>query len=188
MISMDNLADITIRLTKGNPGALTALMEVFQVPEIEDSKDQMGAVREVAKYLTINKIAGPNIWLCYKDICKEDATLLYAKIKDGTIASLLAGLPYAEYTPPTAKELEENENAYLAEENENSSIDSQGLQAMAFEFLNACAVFVSNTKIADGQNGAVTSAEPLGVAVQVLSEVNRDTTLENIKRKKARKG
>lgn len=173
MISMDGLADVTMRLAANNPGAMTALIEVFQVPEIENAKNQMGEVREVAKYLTIHKITGPLVWLCYKDICKEDATLLYAKIKDGQIAKLLMGLPYANYTVPTEKELEENENAYLAEENENSDPGSADLQAIAFEFLNACAVFASNTKIKAGQDGAVSSAEPLGIAVQVLAEVNR---------------
>jgi hypothetical protein len=84
-----DLQGTIVRMAEGNPGALTAMMEMLKVNEMA------GLV--AIYHLDDLEIRGPLIWVCYKDILRHDAQQLIEKAMDHSIADKLEKLPYAGY-------------------------------------------------------------------------------------------
>src|SRR3990167_7042499 len=77
-----SISDILFDMSEGNPGALTALAEVYEAC----SEDQMKYVMVLAR-LDGEGIYGPNIWIGYKDICEQKSALFIEKVLNGSIFS-----------------------------------------------------------------------------------------------------
>lgn len=76
-ITLDmSIQDMVISMVEGNPGALRVCMDLIKVsplgPLTLGHLDDMG-------------IYGSDIWVCYKDICKEDIAVFEKKVIDRTI-------------------------------------------------------------------------------------------------------
>ncbi len=79
-----------MRITQGNPGAITAVTEVIKAAGLNRGS-------EVVKMFDDIKMYGPNIWLGYKDICGEDPVKLLSKLENDEIASDVEALHYSDY-------------------------------------------------------------------------------------------
>lgn len=67
----DTLMDVFMKMSDGNPGALTVMAELYQrVPEI-DPMSALGGLGAIMDLDTLG-IYGPRIWMLYKDVCSED--------------------------------------------------------------------------------------------------------------------
>lgn len=69
----DLLRDNIIDISKGNPGALTVLIDLVKLYGEE-------AVEFVAQ---IDGLTGSELWLLYKDVCKQDTQATYQTIISG---------------------------------------------------------------------------------------------------------
>lgn len=67
----DNLMDIFLKMSEGNPGAVTVLMELYkEVPTI-DPKNILGGIGAILDLDTLG-VYGSRIWMLYKDVCGQD--------------------------------------------------------------------------------------------------------------------
>lgn len=70
----DSVHDILIKLSEGNPGALTALIEVVKDDPVMGFMDLL--------HLDDMGMRGPQIWVAYKDHCKQDRTAFVKAIRE----------------------------------------------------------------------------------------------------------
>lgn len=77
------IQDTIVAMVEGNPGALNVCMELIKV-------SSLGILTLL--HLDDMEIYGSDIWLCYKDICKEDIKLLEGKVADRTVKRELSEL------------------------------------------------------------------------------------------------
>lgn len=69
----DTVQSAVMKLSEGNPGALTACMEmVMTLPQV-DPQDIFGGLSALLS-LDTNRIYGPRIWMLYKDVCGQNAS------------------------------------------------------------------------------------------------------------------
>lgn len=90
---MEELKRYMISMAEGNPGAVTAIGEIFGAT----GKDPWRTIILLGK-LDKWGIKGPLLWLCYKDICDFDALKLIDMIEDGSMYAALESLPYGGYS------------------------------------------------------------------------------------------
>jgi len=76
-----NMQEIIISMVDGNPGATRVCCELVK------PNPEWGFVDLC--HLDDMEIYGSDIWLCYKDICKEDLKVLQKKIRDRSIKNEL---------------------------------------------------------------------------------------------------
>ena len=76
----DSLEDIVIKLSKGNPGAITVLCRMLKSTAAIDPDSALGALT-CLRLLDTMGIYGDGIWLLYKDICGEDLVKAIAVIR-----------------------------------------------------------------------------------------------------------
>lgn len=81
---------LMVEVCEGNPGALSAMRALL---DLGDRDRALNAIRIAKSY----GITGPNLWLCYKDICRHNAYRLMVRLEDGSIADDLEALPYHNY-------------------------------------------------------------------------------------------
>ncbi len=63
--------DIMVKMSEGNPGAVTVLMELYkEAPEI-DPWSVLGGIGPVMWLDTLG-VYGSRIWMLYKDVCGQD--------------------------------------------------------------------------------------------------------------------
>jgi len=67
----DNTMDILIKMSDGNPGALTAMMEIIEKHESIDPQAMMGGLGAIM-ILDTWKIYGTDIYILYNDKCDKD--------------------------------------------------------------------------------------------------------------------
>ncbi len=72
--------DAIVKMCDGNPGALNVLVQLVK-------RDEFGFIDLF--HLDDVEIYGPNIWICYKEICGQDIDALSAAIHDHTIQKSL---------------------------------------------------------------------------------------------------
>ena len=87
----DNMLDVMTKMSEGNPGALTALMECMQDEGKTDPDDFMGALGTVLSLDTVG-IYGTDIYVLWSDICNRNTIKLIASIRAhqlGFISGLL---------------------------------------------------------------------------------------------------
>jgi len=82
----DTLQDIMTKMSEGNPGALTVLMETF------DAKEPMEFMN-FAMALDVHRIYRSDIWKGYKDHCGKDIEEFYTKVmeSDEDLLEFLSG-------------------------------------------------------------------------------------------------
>lgn len=71
----DSIMSATIKLADGNPGAISAMMELIKQSHI-DKDSAWGQFGPLMSLDTLG-IYGPNIWQLWKDVCKMDAVKVY---------------------------------------------------------------------------------------------------------------
>lgn len=67
----DNLMSMAMKMSDGNPGALTVVMSIYKHVEHIDPMGAMGGFGPILSLDTLG-IYGPDIWMLYKDVCKEN--------------------------------------------------------------------------------------------------------------------
>jgi len=67
----DNGLTALMKLSEGNPGAMSVLMEMMTQAADIDPDDIMGSFGALL-HLDSMGIYGPRIWMLYKDVCKEN--------------------------------------------------------------------------------------------------------------------
>lgn len=78
-----SVPDCIINVVDGNPGALRVCMNLLE-------NNELGFADLL--HLDDMEIYGSDIWLCYKDICRENLEMLKVKIKDRSIKDELIKL------------------------------------------------------------------------------------------------
>lgn len=78
-----SVPDCIISVVDGNPGALRVCMNLLE-------NNELGFADLL--HLDDMEIYGSDIWLCYKDICRENLEMLKVKIKDRSIKDELIKL------------------------------------------------------------------------------------------------
>jgi hypothetical protein len=68
----DTLMTAVIKMSDGNPGAVTALMALSTVKPTVDPESAMGPYAPLLS-LDTHQIYGSAIWILYKDVCKQSA-------------------------------------------------------------------------------------------------------------------
>lgn len=71
--------DVMMKMSDGNPGAITVLMKILeQTPAIDpDCGEGLFTILQ----LDTLALYGPHIWMLYKDVCGEDITRTLAVIR-----------------------------------------------------------------------------------------------------------
>jgi hypothetical protein len=88
-IKLDSsIMEAAIAMAEGNAGAATVVGQLLA--------DELGFIDLC--HLDDMRLYGPNIWLAYKDVCRNDLDLLREKIRDRSILVELEKLPYFEKT------------------------------------------------------------------------------------------
>lgn len=67
----DNLMTIIMKMSGGNPGAVTALVELYQRADAIDPDNALGGLGQLLMLDTFG-IYEENIWMLYKDLCGGD--------------------------------------------------------------------------------------------------------------------
>ena len=75
------IKDAIIIMCDGNPGALNVLFTMV------DNDLERGCIN--ARYLDEMGIYGPDIWICFKDICDQDFDILNQLIENPILKDLL---------------------------------------------------------------------------------------------------
>ena len=76
----DTPMDIILKMSERNPGGLNVVMSILDLPP-EDVDHFMGPMGLLLDLDDMN-IRGSQIWLAYKDHCKEDLPTLVKAIRD----------------------------------------------------------------------------------------------------------
>ena len=63
--------DIMIKMSEGNPGAVTVLMELYKETPETDPMSALGGLGPIM-WLDTFGIYGSRIWMLYKDVCGQD--------------------------------------------------------------------------------------------------------------------
>jgi hypothetical protein len=69
-----------IKLSEGNPGAITVLTQLYKTGPIIDPDAILGGLAHLLSLDTLN-IYGSRIWMLYKDVCKEDIVYTHAVLR-----------------------------------------------------------------------------------------------------------
>lgn len=76
----DNTMDVVVKMSEGNPGAMTALMEILVKGEKIDPDSFMGGLGAVLD-LDTNGIYGTDIYVFYSDICDRNVTKMLSVLR-----------------------------------------------------------------------------------------------------------
>ena len=68
----DTFMTAMMKMSDGNPGAITALMALSTAKPTVDPESAMGPYAPLLS-LDTHQIYGSAIWILYKDVCKQDA-------------------------------------------------------------------------------------------------------------------
>jgi hypothetical protein len=76
----DTPLSATMKLCGGNPGAMTVCIQILEQSERIDPDNLLGGLGCLLS-LDSHSIYGPQIWMLYKDVCKEDITKTIAVLR-----------------------------------------------------------------------------------------------------------
>lgn len=76
----DNTMDVIVKMSEGNPGAMTALMEIMSKGAKIDPDDFMGGLGAVLG-LDTNGIYGTDIYVLYSDICDRNVAKMLSVLR-----------------------------------------------------------------------------------------------------------
>lgn len=77
---IDNAITAITKMSDGNPGAATVLMQMLQKGGEIDPDDFMGGLGSVLALDSLG-IYGSNIWVLYKDICGQEVNKMVAVLR-----------------------------------------------------------------------------------------------------------
>lgn len=83
----DTAMSAAMKMSDGNPGALTVLARMFKEGAEIDPDDAMGAIGNMLSLDTLG-IYGPRIWMLYKDVCGEDLRVTCAILRANQLGFL----------------------------------------------------------------------------------------------------
>lgn len=89
----DNGISMIMKMSGGNPGAVTVLMSIFERAEQIDPDAAFGPIGQILALDTLD-IYEDRIWMFFKDLCKQNLTDMIAMMR----AQQLGFLPSAELT------------------------------------------------------------------------------------------
>ena len=72
--------DVVTTLSEGNPGALRVCMEIMANGDKIDPQNFLGGMG-ILLSLDTHGVYGSNIWVLYKDVCKENLVLMLAVLR-----------------------------------------------------------------------------------------------------------
>jgi hypothetical protein len=102
----DTLMTAVIKMSDGNPGAVTALMALSTVKPTVDPESAMGPYAPLLS-LDTHQIYGSAIWILYKDVCKQDAR---------TMLMLLRAVQLGLFSEGALQRLSQNNNGGISDE------------------------------------------------------------------------
>ena len=75
----DTVMSMVTKMSEGNPGALTVLMELLKAPDI----DPDGFAGPVGTILMMDSLGiyGATIWILYKDVCHQEISKVVAVLR-----------------------------------------------------------------------------------------------------------
>jgi len=76
-----------VEIARGNPGAVSVLTQLF-IAYGEDA---------IARVAAIEGLRGPDLWLLYKDVCKENIETTNDLILNEKVITALAANKYSTY-------------------------------------------------------------------------------------------
>lgn len=76
----DTVQDVIIKLSKGNPGALTVCLDILQKGKTIDP-DGLGGGTGLLLLFDSLSLYGSRIWMLYKDVCGEDLVKTVAMLR-----------------------------------------------------------------------------------------------------------
>jgi hypothetical protein len=76
----DNAKSAVIKMCEGNPGAITALMEILKCAKQVDPDDFMGGLGKILALDTL-EIYGTNIYVLWNDICDKNTSKMIAVLR-----------------------------------------------------------------------------------------------------------
>lgn len=76
----DNAKSAAIKMCEGNPGAITALMEILKCAKQVDPDDFMGGLGKILALDTL-EIYGTNIYVLWNDICDRNTSKMIAVLR-----------------------------------------------------------------------------------------------------------
>lgn len=76
----DNVMSAVIKMCEGNPGAITALMEILKCAKQVDPDDFMGGLGKILALDTL-EIYGTNIYVLWNDICDRNTSKMIAVLR-----------------------------------------------------------------------------------------------------------
>lgn len=76
----DNAKSAVIKMCEGNPGAITALVEILKCAKQVDPDDFMGGLGKILALDTL-EIYGTNIYVLWNDICDRNTSKMIAVLR-----------------------------------------------------------------------------------------------------------
>lgn len=76
----DSMMSIMMKMSDGNPGAASVLMQIMTKGKGIDPQSYGGSVSTLLG-LDTNEIYGSRIWMLYKDVCKENINKTIAMLR-----------------------------------------------------------------------------------------------------------
>jgi len=76
----DSMENVMMKMSDGNPGALTVCMRLLAESAEIDPDGCLGGLEAILSLDTLG-LYGPNIWMLFKDVCGEDLVRTYAVLR-----------------------------------------------------------------------------------------------------------
>ena len=125
----DTFADIVLKLSEGNPGAIRVCGELMKHEAAIDKASLMSPMGSILS-LDTHAIYGPRIWILYKDVCGENITgvisllracqlgILRRDVLDHAIDNRGAGVDVADLNKQVREKLGDDQFAPLQKSEE----------------------------------------------------------------------
>lgn len=107
----DSVMDIMLKMSEGNPGALTALMEIQTKSLIIDPQGSMGGIGSILLLDTWN-IYGSSIYILYSDKCGKDIRKLLMLLR-ATQLGYLSSTKLQEMATDQMREVDLTEDEWI---------------------------------------------------------------------------
>lgn len=102
----DSGLQIIMKMSEGNPGAATVLVNLLSEQEVKvseiDPDNLLGAVG-VVLYMDTLEIYGSNIWMFYKDVCGQDYVTMIGLLRAIQLGFMDSQVLTCEFDNPYAR-------------------------------------------------------------------------------------
>ena len=83
----DSMMEMLIKMSEGNPGALTVCLNILKNGKQIDPDNMMGGFSEILS-LDILGLYGSKIWMLFKDVCESDLSKMLAVLRGWQLGML----------------------------------------------------------------------------------------------------